>query len=161
MDYLTRKLKINDWNDVTYLIHTKQEADDRELEYVYWKDAKRGDLAISDDNYVAECVQRKKYKDAEQVTMPYGRMWISDKAKLFVRTSPKYTGEYGQCGTLTWEERESRTTRTKNAVKLYVQMMMQTGKIDWTALGKVYRPDQFKPDATVSDYLKQNRLKEW
>jgi hypothetical protein len=158
MDYLTRKLKINNWNDVTYFIHTKQEADDRELEYVHWKKAQKGDLAISDDNYVAECVQRKKYKDAEQVTMPYGRMWISDKAKLLYEPH-RNTGEYSQCGTLTWEERESRTTRTKNAVKLYVQMMMQTGKIDWTVLGKAYRPDQFKPDATVKRLFKTEQVK--
>lgn len=158
MDYITRKLKINDWNDVTYLIHTKREADDRDLDYVHWKKAEKGDLALSDDNYVAECVDRKKYKDAEQVIMPYGRMWINKRAKLLYEPH-RNTEEYGQCGTLTWEERESKTTRTKNAVALYVNMMMQTGKIDWYKLGEVYRPDQRHPDATVKRLFKTEKVK--
>ena len=157
MDFITRKLKVNDWNDVTYFVHTKQEATDRDLDYVYWKDAKEGDLALSDDGYVAECIQRKKYKDAEQIIMPYGRMWISKRAKLKYEPH-RNTGEYSQCGTLSWEERESGTTRTKNAVNLYVQMM-QTGKIDWYELGKVYRPDQAHPDATVKRLFKTERIK--
>ena len=37
MDYITRKLKVNDWNDVTYVISTKAEADERGLDYKYWK----------------------------------------------------------------------------------------------------------------------------
>ena len=46
MDYITRKLKINDWNDVTYVISTKAEADERGLSYKYWKEAKKGDFCF-------------------------------------------------------------------------------------------------------------------
>lgn len=158
MDWITRKLKINNWEDVTYSIQTKKEADDRDLQYVYWKNAQKGELALSDDGYVAECIDRKQYKNAEQVVMPYGRMWISDRAKLTYENH-RNTGEYSQCGTLTWEERESRTTRTKNAVNLYVQMMMQTGKIDWMQIGKTYRSDQAKPDLTAKRLFKTEKIK--
>jgi len=158
MDLITRRLKVNDWNDVTYFVHTEQEAIDRELEYVYWKEAKEGVLCLSDDGYVAECIQRQKYKDAEQIVVPYGRMWISDRAKLTYENH-RDTGEYGQCGTMTWEERESRRTRTKNAVNVYVQMMMQTGKIDWNQLGNIYRKDQEKPDLTAKRLFKTESVK--
>ena len=158
MDYITRKLKINDWQDVTYLVMTEKEAKDKDLKYIHWKDAQKGDLCLSDDGYVTNCVDRKQYKNAEQVITPYGRMWISKRAKLLYEPH-RNTGEYSQCGTLTWEERESRTTRTKNAVSLYVQMMMQTGKIDWYQLGQVYRADQQSPDATVKRLFKTEKVK--
>ena len=158
MDLITRRLKVNDWNDVTYFVHSKQEAKDRELDYVYWKEAKEGELCVSDDGYVAECIQRKKYKDSEQIVTPYARMWISDRAKLTYENH-RDSGEYGQCGTLSWEDRESRKTRTKNAVNLYVQMMMQTGKIDWHKLGDVYRKDQAHPDLTAKRLFKTETIK--
>ena len=42
MDWITRKLKINNWEDVTYTIQTQKEADDRDLNYKHWKDAQKG-----------------------------------------------------------------------------------------------------------------------
>ena len=158
MDYLTRKLKINNWNEVTYIIYSKEEADGRNLDYKPWKKAKKGELCLSDDGYVAEVVDINEYKDSKQIVMPYGRMWISKRAKL------KYiphrdSGEYSQCGVMTWEEQESRKTRTKNAVNLYVQMMMQGGKIDWYKLGKAYRPDEKLPDATAKRLFKTETVK--
>jgi len=158
MDYITRKLKVNNWDDVTYVISTQAEADERGLEYKPWKEAQKGEFALSDDGYVSDVIDRKKYKDAEQLIVPYGRMWISSRAKLEYEPH-RNTGEYSQCGTLTWEERESKTTRTKNAVALYVNMMMQTGKIDWYKLGEVYRPDQRHPDATVKRLFKSEKVK--
>ena len=158
MDLITRRLKVNNWNDVTYFVHTEQEAIERQLEYSYWKDAKAGDLCISDDGYVAECIQRNKYKDAEQIVTPYARMWISDRAKLTYENH-RDTGEIGQCGTLSWEERERRQTRPKNAVSAYVQMMMTSGKIDWHKLGEIYRKDQAKPDLTAKRLFKTETIK--
>ena len=76
MDYITRKLKVNDWNDVTYVISTKAEADERGLDYKYWKEAKKGDFCISDDGYVSDVIDRKKYNeliswiDSEKLNFP-------------------------------------------------------------------------------------------
>jgi len=157
MDFLSRKLKINNWEEITYPIMTEQEAKERELKYVYWKKAKTGDLALSDDGYVAECLKRAKYKKANQVVVPYGRMWINDNAKLLYEPH-RDTGQYSQTGTRTWVEREASLERTKNAVKLYVNMMLGTGKIDWDKVGNAYRPDQAKPAVTAKRLFKQKRI---
>ena len=157
MDFLSRKLKINNWEEVTYPIMTKQEAKERGLDFVYWKDAKTGQLALSDDNYVAECLKKAKYKEAYQIVVPYGRMWINDNAKLLYEPH-RDTGQYSQTGTRTWDERESSLQRTKNAVKLYVNMMLGTGKINWDAIGSAYRPDQAKPAVTAKRLFKQKRI---
>ena len=149
---------MNNWDEVTYPIFTKQEAKEREIPFVHWKDSEKGNFAISDDNYVAECLAVNIYKNSAQVVFPYGRMWISPKAKLLYEPH-RNTGEYSQTGTRTWEERESALTRTKNAVNLYVSMFMQTGKIDWERLGQAYRPDQRDPKATVKRLFKQERIK--
>tara|TARA_B100000902_G_scaffold151964_1_gene148533 strand:+ start:1169 stop:1945 length:777 start_codon:yes stop_codon:yes gene_type:complete len=157
MDFLSRRLKINNWEEVTYPIMTKQEAEERELEFVYWKEAKTGELTLSDDGYVSECLKRKKYKKAEEITVPYGRMWINNHAKLLYEPH-RDTGEYSQSGTRPWVEREMSLQRTKNAVKLYVNMMLGTGKIDWEQIGKAYRPDQAKPAVTAKRLFKQKRI---
>jgi len=158
MDFLNRKLKINDWVETTYPIFTESEAKERGLEYSHWKTVNKGELGLSDDGYVAECLAVTQYKDASQAVFPYGRMWRSGKAQLLYEPH-RNTGEYSQTGTRTWEERESALTRTKNAVNLYVSMFMQTGKIDWKQLGQAYRPDQRDPSATVKRLFKQERIK--
>ena len=158
MDFINRKLKINNWDEVTYPIMTKQEADEKDIPYKDWREAEKGEFGISDDGYVAECVNVCKYKASTQVVYPYGRMWLSKRDKLLYEPH-RNTGEYSQTGTRTWEERESAMTRTKNAVNLYVNMFLQTGKIDWERLGQAYRPDQAKPSATVKRLFKQDRIK--
>ena len=157
MDFLSRKLKMNNWEEVTYPIMTEQEAKEKKLRYVHWKKAKKGQLALSDDGYVAECLKRGKYKASEEITVPYGRMWINGKARLLYEPHRK-TGEYSQVGTRPWGEREASLERTKNAVNLYVNMMLGTGKIDWDTIGRAYRPDQANPSLTVKRLFKQQRI---
>ena len=158
MDFISRKLKINNWEEVTYPIMTESEAEERGLEYVYWKKAEKGELGLSDDGYVAECLDICKYKNSAQAVYPYGRMWLSSRSKLTYENH-KLTGEYSQTGTRPWIEREAAMTRTKNAVNLYVNMMLGTGKIDWNKVGEVYRPDQLDPKATAKRLFKQERIK--
>ena len=157
MDFLSRKLKLNNWEEVTYPILTQREAKERKMAYVHWKKAKVGELTLSDDGYVSECLKRDKYKDAYQVVVPYGRMWISKNSKLLYEPH-RDSGEYSQTGTRPWIEREASLERTKNAVKLYVNMMLGSGKIDWDKVGNAYRPDQAKPAITAKRLFKQKRI---
>jgi hypothetical protein len=46
-----------------YDVYTKDQADHKKLNYVYWKDAEVGEYAITDDNYVALCYARNDYTD--------------------------------------------------------------------------------------------------
>ena len=41
----------------TYNVYRKEEADEKGIEYVYWKMVEPGGYAISDDIYVAKCIK--------------------------------------------------------------------------------------------------------
>ena len=43
----------------TYTIYRKEEAEKEGIRYVYWKMVQPGGYALSDDDYVAKCINRK------------------------------------------------------------------------------------------------------
>ena len=157
MDFITRKFKVNDYQDVTYPVYSEEEADEKNIKYRSWRECEVGDFGISDDGYIAECVNRKIYKDSEQVTFPYGRQWLS-KGSMLKYIPHRESGQYSQVGVLSWDEQEAGKTRTKNAVKLYAEMMLGGHKIDWNIIGKAYRSDQERPDLTARRLFKKQRI---
>ena len=50
-----------DGNTKTYKIFRKEEAEKEGIDFVYWKDAQKGDYAVSDDDYVAYVINRSEY----------------------------------------------------------------------------------------------------
>ena len=67
-----------------YEILTKDEANERKIEYKYWKDAEEGDWAISDDDWVAEVIRKKEYPSNRSWTniylrLPWGYTFFSTK----------------------------------------------------------------------------------
>jgi len=69
---------------VDYDIFTEEEAKEKEIEYKYWKDADKGDWAISDDGYVAQVIKRKVYPSQRShsnvyIRLPWGYVFYSDK----------------------------------------------------------------------------------
>ena len=46
-----------------YPVYTKEQAKDKKLDYVYWRQAEVGDWGLTDDGFVAECYDRKNYTD--------------------------------------------------------------------------------------------------
>jgi len=54
-----------------------------------------------------------------------------------------------------WQEREATSKRTKNAVNAYVGQIVEGKKVDWNQVGKIYRPDEQNPSATVKRLFKQ------
>tara|TARA_R100000655_G_scaffold39518_1_gene74793 strand:- start:28553 stop:29329 length:777 start_codon:yes stop_codon:yes gene_type:complete len=69
---------------VSYEIYTKEEADTKGVAYTYWKDAKKGEYALTDDNYVGKVIQKKEYSsnngvDSIYVRMPFGYAFHSPK----------------------------------------------------------------------------------
>lgn len=58
-----------------------------------------------------------------------------------------------------WAVYESQRTRTKNAIKIYVRMML-SGKIDWNLVSNAYRKNQKNPIATFKRLIKQEEIKQ-
>ena len=156
MEYIDRKFKKNDYQTVTYPVYTQEEADERQIEYSPWRECGEGQFGLSDDGYVAECIYLRKYKEKSQVTFPYGRQWIGDSRLCY--EPHRDTGEYSQIGTRTWDEMEAKKTRTKNAVKVYAEMMLSGEPIDWALIGKVYRKNQERPDLTAKRLFKSEKI---
>ena len=62
-----------DEKPTTYAILKKDEADDKNLPYKYWREANEGEYGLSDDNYVAKVISRAKYKSSSvYIRFPYG-----------------------------------------------------------------------------------------
>jgi hypothetical protein len=63
-----------DKGTVHYTVYSKEEADSKGLLYSSWREAQIGDYALSDDNMVAEVIQRKEYSHKEGKKTTYIRM---------------------------------------------------------------------------------------
>ena len=143
-------------------IYTQSEADKKGYAYIQWRHANEGDYALSDDGYVGECLSRKIYTDKKGRTKTFikcahGVQWVTNTGK-FMYEPNKEAGAYSHVKPSRWEEKEARTTRAKNAVNAYVSDIIQGNKPDWEMIGRIYRPDQECPEATVRRLFKKQRI---
>ena len=140
-------------------IWTKEECKKKKIAYVHWKEAEVGDMALSDDGYVGECVFRKEYNKSKVfVKTIYGVQWV--RKNLQLNFLPNYEmGIYSLIKPLNWGERESKQQRTKNVVNAYIGQLMSPYQVDWNILGNVYRPEQRRPDLSVKRLFKNKMVK--
>jgi hypothetical protein len=62
-----------DKKPTTYAILKKEEADEKNLPYKYWREADEGEYGLSDDNYVAKVISKSIYKPSSvYIRYPYG-----------------------------------------------------------------------------------------
>ncbi len=153
------KRKVNGINKLFPVYHYK-EVDN--IQYKHWRDVDKGDYGISDDGYIGECLSKKVYTDKKgrtktYITMCYGVQWGSPNARLLYEPNKK-AGIYNQVKPRSWKEREAGKTRTKNVVTAYVKQLLSDSKVDFKQLGKIYRPDQDIPEATVRRLFKQKEI---
>jgi hypothetical protein len=145
------------------VVLSKFNADEDGVKYVPWKSAKPGNWALTDDDFVALCVKRQSYTDKRNrqrdlITLSFAKAWSTTKA--FKYTEFLHSGGWGNSSPGVWIEKEARRTRTKVAVVLYVEMLLSKGEINWTVLGRAYRPDQRIPQATVKRLFRHDKVKD-
>lgn len=158
MDTITRKLK---GGERTFKIYTKDEADAEGIPYKHWTEAEPGEMALSDDGWVAELWYAKTYATKSgglrrALKLAYGDYWQvlgSNKTYPIKYEDKRGTGLYSHSKPRSWDERELRSSRGKRLVRAYVAQWM-TGELDYKKLGEVYRKDQKIPEATVKRVLK-------
>ena len=160
MDKLTRKIN---GNKAIFIVYTQKEADSKGIKYVHWKQVQQGKHGLSDDGYVGVCLKRKTYTDKknrskENVKMCYGVQWVTANSMLLYEPN-KSAGIYSAVKPTGWAEKEVGKTRTKNAVSAYVHQMLGGKGVDYSVLGKIYRPDDKIPEATVRRLFKQEEIK--
>jgi histone H3/H4 len=133
-----------------YSIYTKDEADDLGIQYKPWREAKVLEYIITDDAYVCQLIGTLKYEHQnghiyEILIFPFKRILLTKSSKLLYTQKPD------------WVTQEMRRGRTKLVVKLFAQQLIE-GHVDYEMLGKLYRPDQRIPEATVKRLFRQERI---
>jgi len=148
----------------TYSVYTEQEATDDGVKYLYWKDADSGDYAITDDKYVALCINRREYTDKQGRTKTFVKLscgvgWAGRSTTLLYEPN-RAAGVYSYVKPDHWVKKEVRTTRFRNAVAAYVDQVLSNNAIDWDMIGNIYRPNQKTPAATVRRLFKQQEVRQ-
>ena len=161
MDTLKRKVKgVNK----VYNIYTQEEAESEGLPYLHWKQAKEGDYANTDDGFIGLCIGRKNYTDKNGrvktfVRLCHGANWAGNTNRIEYMVNKAF-GSYSQSNPKSWQQRESRRTRTKNLINAYVGQALSSKGFNYDLLGKIYRPDQQNPSVTVKRVLKQEFIRD-
>lgn len=154
MDKVKRKFKDKPG---LYTVYTKDEAKKEGIEYVTWRQAKPGDWALTDDDFVMELIRAKTYTDDYGVSKQYmtfsaGCTWDGDNIS-FEYLPRKAKKAWDGSAPLTWDEREAKKGRTKRTAQVYAHQLL-AGKVDLGMLGKLHNPGSKHPAYHMKQLLK-------
>ena len=155
---ITRRLKANNFESTDYEVFPKQEFKKLGKKYKHWNKCSPGDWGVSDDGYVAECLQRNIYGTSIEMVFPYGRQWVSKTGKL--EFEPHYHSKnYSNVSTKTYAELEAVRDRAELAIDAFLAYKISGKKPDLHKIGTIYRPDQKNPQMAVKKLLKTKEVK--
>jgi len=155
---IKRRLKANNFESTDYEVYPKQEFKKLGKKYKHWNKCSPGDWGVSDDGYVAECLQRNIYGTSIEMVFPYGRQWVSKTGKL--EFEPHYHSKnYSNVSTKTYAELEAVRDRAELAIDAFLAYKISGKKPDLHKIGTIYRPDQKNPQMAVKKLLKTKEVK--
>jgi hypothetical protein len=121
-------------------VYTKEEADERGIRYVYWKDAEIGDMVLTDDDWVGLClnVHRYPYGDGKRLRTVFGQDFISQRLEAGPRIeSGDFRGRYK----VPRGARYLTTARVRQALIAYTLVMIRQhgrlSKYQWRVLASI------------------------
>lgn len=146
----------------THTIYTLEEAEKEGIEFASdWREARQDGWARTTDGYVAQCIKRRDYQSRRGEARVVLRFSFCEAVLPYTREirweERRGTRNFGRKN-VNWIQMEMSTKRFKRMVKAYVTMYLN-GKIDFEMLGKLYRPDQKIPEATVKMLLRREEVK--
>ena len=152
-----------DTKHTTYTIYRADEAKKQGIEYKYWKDAEKGDYAISDDDFVAKVINRREYADNSTginiyLRFPWGYTFFSPKypsKRLKVRgrkTNTTFTGK-------SYIEVQSGQDKMKNLSAMFAIKPDYDLAIEW-ALGAVTDSERRKWKRTMKSEVFKSMVRE-
>ena len=134
----------------------------------YWRDLMPGDeneyWAIDDEGYKGEVRSVKAYhnrfqkKDIIYVNLSYARSFTNYKAPIAFPDRLK-NRSFSMLKDQPWHEAELAKALVQKVIKIYAQMLMTRGVIDWKVLGKIYRPNLPYPQPMVKRLFKTEGVK--
>ena len=112
-----------DEKPTTYAILKKDEADNKNLPYKYWREADEGEYGLSDDDYVAKVISKSVYNSRSiYIRYPFGYTFFNPK---YNSTKFKASGRLANntlSGKTQWEVL-SNGRKMKNLAMVYAQTM--------------------------------------
>lgn len=128
-------------------VYTQEEADEKGMQYRYWKEAEEGEYALSDDNWVCIVLRVLRYKmksggEARFCRLPYGSYWCNGSQKCLYELRKQFPGSYNRTKAQTWGSYILKKRVIKNLIKDVLQMRL----VGWRdrkiagELGKKYFP---------------------
>ena len=155
---IKRRLKVNNFEEAEFYIYPLDEFKGKNKDYKHWSECSPGDWGVSDDDYVAECLQRNIYGTSIEMVFPYGRQWAKKTAKL--EFEPHYRSKnYSNVSTKSYAELEAGRDRAELAIDAFLAYKMAGETPDTQKIGRIYRPDQKKPEIAVRKLLKTKEVK--
>ena len=155
---ITRRLKINNFDSVDYEVYPLKEFTTTGKKYKHWSKCKQGDWGISDDDYVSECIQCNMYGTSIEMVFPYGRQWVNKTAKLEFEPH-YYSKNYSNVSTKSYSELEAKRSRADLAIDAFLAYKIAGETPDMDKIGRIYRPDQKKPEIAVRKLFKTKEVK--
>ena len=144
----------------SYNIYTKEEADERKIDYVYWQDCEPWEYGCTDDNYVAQCLKKRNYNGRVNLVFPFGQIFINTTGNSRLLYEPhKRNNSFSMVSAKpAWETKKGKTIY-KNFAKIYAAMSLQ-GSIDYGILADVLGKSDKTPVAKTKRLLKKDWMKE-
>jgi hypothetical protein len=152
-----------DDNTTTYKVYRESEAKKENIDYVYWKEAEKGDYAVSDDGYVAMVISKREYPSNHDIPntylrFPWGYTFFNAKypsKKLNVKgrkTNVTFTGK-------SYIEVQSGQDKMKNLATMFALKPDYDLAIEW-ALGAVTDNERRKWKRTMKSEIFKNMVKD-
>jgi len=159
----TIDIRHKDQGLVSYRVYRKNEADNEKINYKYWKEAKEGDYAVSDDEYVSQVIKKTEYEaDDGRVSVymrfPWGYTFYNPKypsKKLVVagrKTNVTFTGK-------SYIEVQSGQDKMKNLAQMFALKPDYDLAIEW-ALGAVTSSQRRKWKRTMKSEVFKKMVRE-
>ena len=143
----------------TYQVYRQAEADKEGIEYKHWKDATKGEYAVSDDGYVAKVISRREYDSNHDIKnvyirFPWGYTFYNPK---YPTKKLKASGRKSNT-TFTGKSRievQSGQDKMKNLAAMFALKPDYDLAVDW-ALGSVTPEERRRWKRTMkSEVFKQ------
>lgn len=168
MEVFKRVMKVgNYFRKVDVYVYTIQEAKQKGIEYLLWKNVPLGytGYVATDDGYVVQCQDVRLYTNHKKRSRMYVKTTVGaafvDKSSKILYEERRLNRDYSNINSQLWIDRKAKSIRTQRAVRLYVQMMFNSPKkIDFELLGKTIDPTAKIPEATAKRLLKQEVIKD-
>lgn len=132
-----------------FLIYTKDEADQEGIEYRPWREAKQGEMCLSDDGYVSIVRKRTTYKDTEarrvdEVKTPFAIVWCTyvKKRDTYLSLPMEFEVRRSKSGSYNWASADSygekfaKKQRIKRICRVFAHQIL-TNTVDFAYLGRM------------------------